>query len=102
MRYLIAGNWKMNGSLASARTLAQGLADRRDLAAKADVTLCPPAPLLPAVAAAVAGTAITFGAQDCHAAEKGAHTGDISAWLLKDLGCTYVIVGHSERRADHF
>ncbi len=102
MRYLIAGNWKMNGSLASARTLAQGLADRRELTAKADIALCPPAPLLPAIAAAVAGSAVAFGGQDCHAAEKGAHTGDISAWLLKDLGCSFVIVGHSERRADHF
>ena len=101
MRHLIAGNWKMNGSAASAKALADGLAAKAGKAAKADIALCPPAPLLPLVAASIAGSALTFGAQDCHANEKGAHTGDVSAMLLKDIGCRYVIVGHSERRADH-
>ncbi len=100
MRYLIAGNWKMNGSTASARDLAAAIAAQH-AGAKADVVLCPPAPLLAAVGATLAGSTIRLGAQDCHFNEKGAHTGDISAWLLLDLGCTHVIVGHSERRADH-
>jgi len=100
MRYLIAGNWKMNGGLVSANALATALAARAGTA-KADIVLCPPAPLLTAVGAVIAGSAIALGAQDCHANEKGAHTGDISAVLLKDVGCKFVIVGHSERRADH-
>ena len=99
MKCLIAGNWKMNGSLASARALAAGLAARTP--AKADIVLCPPAPLLAAVAAELQGSAVALGAQDCHSAEKGAHTGDVSAWLLRELGCRFIIVGHSERRADH-
>ncbi len=100
---LIAGNWKMNGLSASAKSLAGDLA-KRALAATGKlprIALCPPAALISTVAAAVSGSAVALGAQDCHAKEKGAHTGDTSAMLLKDLGCTYVIVGHSERRADH-
>ncbi len=65
------------------------------------MAVCPPFPLLPAVINAVAGTSIGVGGQDCHTAEKGAYTGDTSAWMLKDLGCAYVIVGHSERRTYH-
>ena len=102
MKYLIAGNWKMNGTKASAEALAAGLAGKTGMsAAHADVVLCPPAPLLPIVAAVIGTGMIGLGAQDCHANEKGAHTGDVSATLLKDIGCGYVIVGHSERRADH-
>ncbi|MBY0511110.1 MAG: triose-phosphate isomerase [Rhodospirillaceae bacterium] len=101
MTYLIAGNWKMNGTPASAKALAAGLAAKAKAGSKAEIALCPPAPLLSAVDAAVAGSPIALGAQDCHANEKGAHTGDVSAWLLKALGCRFVIVGHSERRADH-
>jgi triosephosphate isomerase len=63
--------------------------------------VCPPATLVAPVADALAGTGLAVGGQDCHAQEKGAHTGDISAWMLKDLGATHVIVGHSERRTDH-
>lgn len=100
MKHLIAGNWKMNGSLASAEALATALAARAGEAA-ADIAVCPPAPLLPAVLSNVRGSRIAVGGQDCHADDKGAHTGDVSAVLLKDLGCAYVIVGHSERRADH-
>ena len=66
-----------------------------------DMAICPPAQLLHPLADALVGTAIAIGGQDCHAAEKGAHTGDISAAMLDDAGCQYVIVGHSERRADH-
>jgi triosephosphate isomerase len=101
MTYLIAGNWKMNGSPASAQDLASGLAAKAKSGAKAEIALCPPAPLLSTVSAAIAGSPIALGAQDCHANEKGAHTGDVSAWLLKAVGCRFVIVGHSERRADH-
>jgi len=102
MTHLIAGNWKMNGSLASAKALAGALAARaRTGGGLPEIALCPPAALLGAVAAEIGGGPIALGAQDCHAKEKGAHTGDTSAVLLKDVGCRFVIVGHSERRADH-
>ena len=101
MRNLIAGNWKMNGSLASAKALANQIAAKAGSSSKTDIVLCPPAPLLAAVGAAIAGGGVALGAQDCHSNERGAHTGDVSAWLLKDMGCAFVIVGHSERRADH-
>ena len=101
MTYLIAGNWKMNGTPASAEALAKGLAERAKGGAKAEIALCPPAPLLTTVGTVISGGPIALGGQDCHAQEKGAHTGDTSAWLLKAVGCRYVIVGHSERRADH-
>ena len=103
MGYVIAGNWKMNGSAASARALASGIAAHASSAGRAlpEIVLCPPAPLLPLVGTAISGSAIALGAQDCHAASQGAHTGDVSALLLKDLGCRFVIVGHSERRAEH-
>ncbi|MSO97288.1 MAG: triose-phosphate isomerase [Rhodospirillaceae bacterium] len=99
----IAGNWKMNGTLSSAKALAADLAARaRASTLKLPrIALCPPAPLLAEVTTAIAGSPITLGAQDCHAKEKGAHTGDVSAWLLANMGCKFVIVGHSERRADH-
>ncbi len=102
MGYLIAGNWKMNGSVGFARDMAAAVGARvRAAAPRATVALCPPAPLLAGVAAALQGTPVALGAQDCHFADKGAHTGDVSAVLLKEIGCRYVIVGHSERRADH-
>jgi triosephosphate isomerase (TIM) len=103
LRPLIAGNWKMNGSVAA---LAEALAVRDrlaepDFAAGVDVMLCPPAPLLPLLAGELARGRLQLGAQDCHAAPSGAHTGDLSAELLKDVGASAVIVGHSERRAEH-
>jgi triosephosphate isomerase len=103
MSALIAGNWKMNGTAAVARDLAAGVAGKVTAAGRSlpEVALCPPAPLLSLVKEAVGSAAVAVGGQDCHAKEKGAHTGDVSAWLLRDLGCRYVIVGHSERRADH-
>ncbi len=108
MTPLIAGNWKMNGLLASARTLAETIAAKVAGATRAipEVALCPPAALVHAVGQVIeqqakGGQTVALGAQDCHPKEKGAHTGDTSAWLLKDMGCRYVIVGHSERRADH-
>lgn len=103
LRPLIAGNWKMHGTNAFAVDLAGSLADKMSDAGNngVDILLCPPAPLLGAVGAAIGDSAIALGGQDCHAAEQGAHTGDTSAAMLKDAGCAYVIVGHSERRADH-
>lgn len=102
-RPLIAGNWKMNGLKADADVLAKGLAGRyKGLGSPAfDMLLCPPFTLIDYVRGLVEGSGLVIGGQDCHMSEKGAHTGDISAWMLRDLGCRYVIVGHSERRADH-
>ena len=102
-RPLIAGNWKMNGLGAEAEALATNLARRTWVvgAPAFELLLCPPFTLVARVAAAVAGSGIAVGGQDCHTEEKGAHTGDVSAAMLADLGCSFVIVGHSERRADH-
>jgi triosephosphate isomerase len=102
-RPLIAGNWKMNGLAADGVALAAGIAARRkaqpDL--PCDVLVCPPFTLVAEVARTVAGSGIAVGGQDCHAKIAGAHTGDIAAAMLKDCGCSAVIVGHSERRSDH-
>jgi triosephosphate isomerase (TIM) len=102
MRKLVAGNWKMNGLTADGVALARDLAGRIKAAVpRSEVLLCPPATLLAPVAPVIAGSGIALGGQDCHAEAKGAHTGDIAAPMLKDAGCAYVIVGHSERRQDH-
>jgi len=103
LRQLIAGNWKMHGTTAFASDLAGSLADKASAAGNngVDMLLCPPSPLIAAVRGAIGESGIALGGQDCHAAEQGAHTGDISATMLADAGCSYVIVGHSERRADH-
>jgi triosephosphate isomerase len=101
-RRLVAGNWKMNGLSADGRALAEDVA--RLAAAHpvaAELLLCPPFTLLALVRPLLARGPIALGAQDCHAAAKGAHTGDISAEMLRDLGCRYVILGHSERRRSH-
>ena len=99
---LIAGNWKMNGSWQGAAVLAGELASRASAAETGcEILVCPPAPLLYPVAAVLNGSPVGLGGQDCHADETGAHTGDVSAPMLADAGCSYVIVGHSERRADH-
>jgi triosephosphate isomerase len=98
MRPIIAGNWKMNGALAGVDGYAAGL---RAAEVAALMIVCPPFPLLAGFAAALAGRGIGLGAQDCHARKSGAHTGDVSADLLKEIGAGYVILGHSERRADH-
>lgn len=100
---LIAGNWKMNGSNAFASELAGSLSVRMAGTGNNgfEMLLCPPAPFLCATHTAIGSSAIALGGQDCHTAEQGAHTGDISAAMLIDCGCRYVIVGHSERRADH-
>ena len=96
-RKLVAGNWKMNGSLAQLAELSRIAAAARD-ASGVDVAICPPFTLLSAAVARSGG--LVIGAQDCHAEESGAHTGNISAAMLKEAGAKLVIVGHSERRAD--
>ncbi len=100
-RPLVAGNWKMHGLIASASELARIVAGAAPLSGKADLMICPPATLIASFATAVRGSAVTIGGQDCHADASGAHTGDIAAEMLKDAGAVAVIVGHSERRADH-
>lgn len=101
LRPLIAGNWKMNGLRASAAEFAQIAGAAGDLWRKADLLICPPAPLLYTFAAVALGSHIRVGAQDCHPDASGAHTGDLAAEMLADAGASAVIVGHSERRADH-
>jgi triosephosphate isomerase len=98
---LVAGNWKMNGLVATEADLAKIIAGASDLAGKAELMVCPPATLIAAFAGAARGSPVLIGAQDCHAKPLGAHTGDISAEMLADAGARAVIVGHSERRADH-
>lgn len=101
-RPLIAGNWKMNGLSADALGLAKDVAAGVEQAGWRDreVLVCPPATLVAAVADAVNGTGLLVGGQNCHAKASGAHTGDVSAEMLRDAGASHVIVGHSERRAD--
>jgi triosephosphate isomerase (TIM) len=102
IRPLIAGNWKMNGLKASAAEFEAMLAGAAKVAAKADLLVCPPATLIAAFAEKARGSkSLSVGAQDCHPDASGAHTGDISAEMLADAGASAVIVGHSERRADH-
>ena len=100
-RPLVAGNWKMNGlksALAEAKAVRDALTP--DPGAP-EVMICPPATLLVPLADLAAGSPLAVGAQDCHTTPSGAHTGDISAEMVRDTGATAVIVGHSERRADH-
>ena len=99
---LVAGNWKMNGSKTSLQELtAMGAGFDSSLQSKIDMMICPPATLLLTAAHVALGSGIAIGGEDCHANASGAHTGDISAEMLKDAGATAVIVGHSERRTDH-
>jgi triosephosphate isomerase len=100
-RPLIAGNWKMNGLAASSAELQAIIAASAALALKADLLICPPTTLVTAFATRARGSVVAIGGQDCHHAASGAHTGDISAEMLRDAGAWFVIVGHSERRADH-
>lgn len=99
---LIAGNWKMNGFRNSLKEL-QAMGEGYDVAMRhqLDMLICVPATLLYTAAVSVVGTHVEIGAQDCHMNSVGAHTGDISAMMVADCGGTAVIVGHSERRADH-
>ena len=102
IRPLIAGNWKMNGLRSSMAEFEAMIAGASGVAGKADLLVCPPVTLIAAFAAKLAGSkGLAIGGQDCHPKAAGAHTGDISAEMLADAGATAVIVGHSERRADH-
>lgn len=99
---IVAGNWKMNGtgaSLGELRSIADGF--KGDLGKLADAVICVPATLLWRAAEVLAGSPVRAGGEDCHPEESGAHTGDISAEMLRDAGASHVIVGHSERRTDH-
>lgn len=99
-RALVAGNWKMNGTRASAATLAEAVARAAPGLAAVDIVLCPPFILIPLVAERLtqAGVAVAWGGQNLAVPASGAYTGEISATMLADWGCRYVIVGHSERR----
>ena len=99
MQKLAAGNWKMNG-LATALAEVQALTAAHPAPA-CEMLLCPPATLLAQMNWAARGSNLRLGGQDCHPDAAGAHTGDISAAMLRDAGAVYVILGHSERRADH-
>ncbi|MEF0941703.1 triose-phosphate isomerase [Rhizobium sp. BR 362] len=98
-RKLIAGNWKMNGLLSDLNEITAIAAAADD--SRAEAIICPPATLIDRAASITRGSKLRIGGQDCHASPSGAHTGDISADMLADLGAAFVILGHSERRADH-
>ena len=101
-RHLVAGNWKMNMLRADAVALAGALAMRvKGGDPGCDILVCPPATVIGAVGGALGDSGVALGGQDCAPAEKGAYTGDVSPEMLKDLGCSYVILGHSERRHGH-
>ncbi len=100
IRPLIAGNWKMNGSKASLIEI-EAVRDAARNEGSVDIALCPPATLISRATVLANDSPLAIGAQDCHAAVNGAHTGDIAAEMIADAGGTAVIVGHSERRADH-
>ncbi len=95
-----AGNWKMNGTIEALTELA-GIAGHAPSDHGPEVLICPPHTLISRAADAARGTALHIGGQDCHENASGAHTGDVSAEMLRDAGATHVILGHSERRADH-
>lgn len=102
MRKLIAGNWKMNGSLAGNEALVKAmLAGLGNAVPAADMALCAPAPYLAQLQSLLQGSAIAWGAQDVSSQEQGAYTGEVSVAMLKDFACRYAIVGHSERRQYH-
>jgi triosephosphate isomerase len=100
MRQLIAGNWKMNGLSDQSTALATAIAAGAP-GVQCDLLVCPPFTQIARVAETLRGTPVGVGGQDCHATASGAHTGDIAPEMLADLGCTAVILGHSERRQTH-
>ncbi|MFY9259585.1 MAG: triose-phosphate isomerase [Gallionella sp.] len=98
-RKLVAGNWKMHGGLAQNAELLNAVCSGMDLIDGMDCAVCVPFPYLAQAQQALAGSRVKLGAQDVHQLDKGAYTGEVSASMLRDFGCQYVIVGHSERRA---
>lgn len=100
-RPVVAGNWKMHLDQAGARSLAAAVASGVGDSTRAEVVVFPSFPLLGAVAATLRETVVAWGGQDCHHEASGAHTGDVAASQLLDLGCRWVLCGHSERRRDH-
>ena len=98
-RKLVAGNWKMHGNHAANAELLAGISAARPFGC--DVAVCVPYPYLSSTAVALAGSDLRWGAQDCSAHAQGAYTGEVSAAMLTEFGCRYVIVGHSERRQFH-
>jgi triosephosphate isomerase (TIM) len=95
---LVAGNWKMNGLREGGVALARAIAETAKEPHACELLVCPPATLLVPVSDALAGSGVALGGQDCHAAASGAYTGCVSAEMLRDVGCSHAIVGHSERR----
>ncbi|MCU7914565.1 MAG: triose-phosphate isomerase [Candidatus Thiodiazotropha sp. (ex Gloverina cf. vestifex)] len=100
-RPLVAGNWKMNGSLERVRSLLDGIKHGIGEVKNADVAVCPPFVLIPETEKLLAGSVIGWGGQDLSTESSGAYTGEVAASMLNDFGCKYVIVGHSERRTYH-
>ena len=96
---LVAGNWKMNGSLDSITALVEGIKAGLDSVTTAEMVVCPPFVYIPTVASLIGDASISLGAQDVSDQEAGAHTGEVAPAMLTDVGCKYVIVGHSERRS---
>ena len=96
---IVAGNWKMNNTVAEALALVKAIKPALPACKGVEVVICPPFTALPAVGAAIAGTAIGLGAQNMHWESSGAFTGEVSAAMLRELNCHYVIIGHSERRS---
>jgi triosephosphate isomerase len=97
--YLVAGNWKMNGSNAANAELVDGIVAGMPQSDGVELLICPPFPYLAAMAAKLSGTGVALGAQNVSQREAGAYTGETAPSMLSDVGCTYVLVGHSERRA---
>ncbi len=98
-KFLVAGNWKMNGDNAANAELVSGIIAGQPDSDNVEMLVCPPFPYLSAVAAQIGGSRLQLGAQNVSEHEKGAYTGEVAPTMLRDAGCTHVIVGHSERRA---
>ncbi len=98
-RKLVAGNWKMHGSLAQNNALLDAIVSGASQWSKVECAVCVPFPYLHQAQQKLSGTSVKWGAQDAHQMDKGAYTGEVSAAMLQDFGCQYVIVGHSERRS---
>ncbi|MEW8627255.1 MAG: triose-phosphate isomerase [Candidatus Thiodiazotropha sp.] len=100
-RPLVAGNWKMNGSLESVRSLLDGIKEGVGAVTNAEVAVCPTAIFIPEAQQSLSGTDVAWGGQDLSTEASGAYTGEVAASMLNDFACKYVIVGHSERRTYH-